>query len=149
MVSARKWQTTYPSRFNSRYKGRDAYEWSLQLNVADDAVSNNAAFALKQLDQEGVPFLLLGMDSPLSATREHCAEHFPVGLATRHAGELLHLLRELLNDANPRTRINASTLSSNAALSKMLPHIQAALEREQDENVRQALQASIKKLKGS
>jgi hypothetical protein len=117
--------------------------------VADDAVSNNAAFALKQLDQEGAPFLLFGMDSPHSATREHCAEHFPWGLATRHEGELLHLLPGLLNDANPRTRINASTLSSNAALSKILPHIQAALEREQNENVRQALQASIKRLKGS
>ena len=149
IVSVRKWQSTYPKKFTSRYKGRTAYEWSLKLNEADDAVSNNAAFALKQIGEEGAPFLLMGMDSPLAATRERCAQHFPVWLASRHAGELVHLLSELLTDPNPRTRINASTLSSNASLSKMLPHLEAALEREQDENVRQTLQASIKTLKGS
>jgi hypothetical protein len=102
---------------------------------------------LNQIGEEGVPFLLAGMDSPSAQVRGESARLFPSALARKHVDELIPRLQLLLKDQMQGVRENAFALAVNGHLIEMRSDLEAAIATERDPKARKSLQLGIMQLK--
>lgn len=90
-----------------RYQGRDAESWGNDLMDLDEARSQEAWQALRELGPEGVPYLIKGLDSPSAGVRSRALAGLS-GYGERlrpHAAEAVPLLVRMLLDEDKDSAI--------------------------------------------
>ncbi len=130
-----------------RFQGKTAAEWAPGLHDADPETSQAAATALQQIGEEGVPFLLEGMDSSRAAVRWQAAQSFPVQMSSRFRDELIPRLKKLLRDESGPVRARAANIIAFGQVRDLFTELESAAENEQDRGVRKIMLACIDRLK--
>ncbi len=89
------------------YQGRTAADWNRQLQDADWNTSQQAAFALDSMNDDGIYYLVLGMASASEQVRFHCNNVVKGDLLKRHEAAARPFLEKLLTDPSAQIRDQA------------------------------------------
>jgi hypothetical protein len=133
-------------KLTTRYKGRLADSWSADLFDSDERTSYWGAYALNQIGEEGLPYMLAGMKSPVEHVRNYSLQFLPYNEAKKHPKQFSPAVSRLLTDESAGVRLQAAIALLHCRFVELLPELRAAHDREPSPQVRSDMARYIKML---
>jgi HEAT repeat protein len=133
-----------------KYEGQTADVWAKQLlSETDKALSENAAFALKEIGEESLPFLPNAMEAKQQWVKINALSVVETdkSWAKNGAKYLVPMLDKALHDDAAKVRKQASAVIAILQFPESVAALKKAVAREEDPNTKAAMEKDLQKIK--
>lgn len=133
-----------PHTLHEGYDGRNAQQWNHDLLDTDEHVSQVAAFALQEIGEESLRFVLNAFGDPRASVRKRAISiAYNYGAGSKYPAACLPPLAKLLGDQDPIVRIQAALAIEGSKFAAGLPQLEVVLGGEKDVRVSKVLRQAI------